>query len=178
VSLATAKAKHFTLVLCCYSPVQKSTENFVFRPKICKFLEGGNERGRIATPTSFSIFDPYEIKSLRFKFGHDIFAHTAGSDTIFFSYLLTCVVDLFEFLDIMAQMWHYVIFFSRKPTNVTSGFILNYLKKVIGGTTTQKNLKTNTKNHDIYYTDAPPGTPGVPKDAPLSTKQAHGGLVR
>ena len=44
----------------------------------------------------------------------------------------------------MAQMWHYIIFLSHKPTKVTSDFILNYLKKVIGGTTNQKNLKTNT----------------------------------
>jgi hypothetical protein len=36
-------------------------------------------------------------------------------------------------------------FFSHKPAKVTSGFVLNYLKKVIGGTTTQKILKTNTK---------------------------------
>ena len=28
----------------------------------------------------------------------------------FISYLLTCEVDLFEVLDIMAQMWHYIIF--------------------------------------------------------------------
>ena len=32
-----------------------------------------------------------------------------------------------------------------KPTKVTLDFILNYLKKVIGGATAQKNLKTNTK---------------------------------
>ena len=45
----------------------------------------------------------------------------------------------------MAQMWHYIIFFSNKPTKMTSDFVLNYLKKVIGGATNQKNLKTNTK---------------------------------
>ena len=32
--------------------------------------EDRNERGRIATPTSCSIFDSYDIKSLQFKFGH------------------------------------------------------------------------------------------------------------
>ena len=64
----------------------------------------------------------------------------------FFSYLLTCEVNLFEVLNIMAQMWQYsIIFVSHKATKVTSGFILNYLKKIIGGPTTQKNLKTNTK---------------------------------
>ena len=63
----------------------------------------------------------------------------------FISYLLICEVDLFEVLEIMAQMWHYIIFFSHKPAKVTSDFILNNFKKVIGGATTQKNLKTSTK---------------------------------
>ena len=43
----------------------------------------------------------------------------------FFSYLLTWEVDLIEILEIMAQMWQYVIFLSLKPTKVTSDFILN-----------------------------------------------------
>ena len=34
--------------------------------------EGRNEGGRVAAPTSFSIFDSYDMKSLRFKFGHGI----------------------------------------------------------------------------------------------------------
>ena len=38
------------------------------------FPEGGNEGQRVATPTSFSIFNFYDIKSLWFKFDHDIFA--------------------------------------------------------------------------------------------------------
>ena len=38
------------------------------------FLEDRNEGGRAATPTSFSIFYSYDTKSLRFEFGHDIFA--------------------------------------------------------------------------------------------------------
>ena len=33
----------------------------------------------------------------------------------------------------MAQMWHYINFFSNKPAKVTSDFILNYLKKVVMG---------------------------------------------
>ena len=41
----------------------------------------------------------------------------------FFSYLLTWEVDLIEILEIMAQMWQYVIFLSLKPTKVTSDFI-------------------------------------------------------
>ena len=46
-----------------YSRVQKSIENFVFRPNV-NFPEGRNERGRVATPTGFSIFDSYDMKSL------------------------------------------------------------------------------------------------------------------
>jgi hypothetical protein len=41
----------------------------------------------------------------------------------------------------MPQMWQYVIFLSLKPTKVTSDFILNQLKKVVGGATTQKYQK-------------------------------------
>ena len=59
----------------------------------------------------------------------------------FFSYLLAWEVDLIEILEIMAQMWQYVIFLSLKPTKVTSDFILNYLKNVVGGATTQKYQK-------------------------------------
>ena len=33
----------------------------------------GNERGRVATPTSIAIFDCYDTKTLRFEFGNDIF---------------------------------------------------------------------------------------------------------
>ena len=42
----------------------------------------------------------------------------------FFSYLLAWEVDIIEILEIMAQMWQYVIFLSLKPTKVTSDFIL------------------------------------------------------
>ena len=56
----------------------------------------------------------------------------------FFSYLLTWEVDLIEILEIMAQMWQYVIFLSLQPTKVTSDFIFYYLKKVVEGATTQK----------------------------------------
>ena len=44
------------------------------------------------------------------------------------SYLLTCEVYLTEVLEIMAHMWQYLI------------LILNYLKKVVGGATTQNFL--------------------------------------
>ena len=43
----------------------------------------------------------------------------------FFSYLRTWEVDLIEIVEIMPQMWQYVIFLSLKPTKVTSNFILN-----------------------------------------------------
>ena len=56
----------------------------------------------------------------------------------FFSNLLTCEVYLIEVLEIMAQMLQYIILLSLKALKVISDFILNYLKKVVGGTTTQK----------------------------------------
>ena len=43
----------------------------------------------------------------------------------FFSYLVTREVDVIEILDIIPQMWQYVIFLSLKPTNVTLDFMLN-----------------------------------------------------
>ena len=41
-----------------------------FRPKMA--ISRGQEWGREATPTSISIFDSYDIKTLWFEFGHDI----------------------------------------------------------------------------------------------------------
>ena len=43
----------------------------------------------------------------------------------FFLYLLTWEIDLIEILEIMAQMWQYVIFLSLQPTKVTSDFIFH-----------------------------------------------------
>ena len=37
------------------------------------FRGGGNERGREETPTSISILDSYDIKTLGFEFGNYIF---------------------------------------------------------------------------------------------------------
>ena len=54
----------------------------------------------------------------------------------------------------MAQMWQYAIFLSLKPSKVTSDFILNYLKKVVGGATTQKYQKQTQKTllqHESLY---------------------------
>ena len=58
-----------------------------------------------------------------------------------FSYLLTCEVYLIEVLKIMAQMLQYISFSSLKAIKVSSDFILNSLKKVVGGATTQKYQK-------------------------------------
>ena len=55
----------------------------------------------------------------------------------FFSYLFTCEAYLMEVLEIMAQMLQYITFLSLKSIEVSSDFILNYLKKVVGGATTQ-----------------------------------------
>jgi hypothetical protein len=63
-------------------------------------------------------------------------------------------------------------FFSHKPAKVTSHFILNYLKKVIGGgATTQKNLKTNTKTLTSSIWIHPQGSQGCQKmcQGPLNT---------
>ena len=63
----------------------------------------------------------------------------------FFSYLLTCEVYLIEVLEIMAQMLQYITFLSLKAIKVSSDFILNYLKKVVGGATAQKYQKQMLK---------------------------------
>ena len=63
----------------------------------------------------------------------------------FFSYLLTCEVYLIEVLENMAQMLQNIIFLSLKAIKVSSDFILNYLKKYVGGTTTQKYQKQMLK---------------------------------
>ena len=92
--------------------------------------------------------------------GQGLLYHTAGSDTILSH--LTCEIHLFE-LEIMAQMCYYIKFFSHKPAKVTSDFILNYLKKVIGGATTQKNSKTNIKTLIPSIWIRPQGSQGCQK---------------
>ena len=59
----------------------------------------------------------------------------------FFPCLLTCKENIIKVLEIIAQMWQYIIFLSLKPTKVTSDFILNYLQKHLEGATTQKYQK-------------------------------------
>ena len=63
----------------------------------------------------------------------------------FFSYLLSCEVYLIEVLKTIAQMWQYIICLSLKPIKVSSDSILKYLKKVVGGATTQKYQKQRQK---------------------------------
>ena len=47
----------------------------------------------------------------------------------------------------MAQMWHYINFFSYKPTKIKEDFRLYFelFEKNVGGAITEKTLKTNTK---------------------------------
>ena len=63
----------------------------------------------------------------------------------FFSYSLTYEVNLIEVLEIMAQMLQYIIILSLKAIKMSLDFILNYLKKVVGGATTQKYQKQMLK---------------------------------
>ena len=50
-----------------------------------------------------------------------------------------------EILEIMAQMLQYITFLILKSIEMSSDFILNYLKKVVGGATTQKYQKQMLK---------------------------------
>ena len=63
----------------------------------------------------------------------------------FFSYLLTFEVYLIKVLEIMAQILQYITFLSLKAIKMSPDFILNYLKKVVGGATTQKYQKQMLK---------------------------------
>ena len=87
----------------------------------------------------------------------------------FFSYLLSC-----EVLEIMAQMLQHINFLSLKAIKVSSDFICNCLKKVVGGATTQKYQKQMLKPWYLLYGSAP----GVSKDAPGPTEHAIWGLLR
>ena len=62
---------------------------------------------------------------------------------------------------IMAQMRHYIIFLSLKPIKVILDFIFNYLKKVVGGASTQKYQKQTQKPWYLHYGCAPRGAIGV-----------------
>ena len=56
-----------------YTVLQMFTQFDLFIMENAYVPVGGNERGRGATPTSISIFDSYDIKTLLFEFGNDIF---------------------------------------------------------------------------------------------------------
>ena len=66
-----------------------------------------------------------------------------------------------EVLEIMAQMLQYITFLSLKSIEVSSDFILNYLKKVVGGATTQKYQKQMLKPLYFLYGSTPRGPRGV-----------------
>ena len=70
--------------------------------------------------------------------------HTARSDPFLFHiYLLVRQISLkFQILWLKCGI---ISFLSHKPTKVISDFILNYLKKVAGGSTTQKYQKQMLK---------------------------------
>ena len=63
--------------------------------------------------------------------------HTARWNTIFSHVYLTCEVYHIKVLEISAQMLQYITFLSLKTIKMSSDFILNYLKKVVGGATTR-----------------------------------------
>ena len=54
-------------------------------------------------------------------------------------------LSLIEVLEIMVPMLQYINFLSLKTIKVSSDFILNSLKKVVGGATTQKYQKQTQK---------------------------------
>jgi len=78
----------------------------------------------------------------------------------FFSYLLTCKVYLIKVLEISAQMLQYVTFSSLKTIKMGSDFILNYLKKVVGGATTQIYQNQTLKPWYFLYGSTPRGPRG------------------
>jgi hypothetical protein len=99
--------------------------------------------------------------------------HTAGWDTIFL-YLLTLEVDLIEILEIMPQMWQYVIFFKAWNQQRWLRLYFELVEKSCRGRHNSEILEANTKT----LMDLRPGVPGVSKGALGSTKHAIWGLVR
>ena len=86
------------------------------------------------------IIYPYMVIHLR-----SLAAAHSQIEHYFFSYLLTCEVYLIEVMEILAHMLQYIIFLSLKAIKVSSDFILNYLRKVVGGATIQKYQKQMLK---------------------------------
>ena len=75
-----------------------------------------------------------------------------------------------EVLEIMTQMLQSITFLSLKSIEVSSDFILNYLKK--WGRNHSEISKTNAKTLIFLIWIHPLGVPGVSKDASGSTKHA------
>ena len=82
-----------------------------------------------------------------------------------FIFLRTCEVYLIKVLEISAQMLQYVTFLSLKTIKMSSDFILNYLKKVVGGATIPKCQKQMQKPSYFLYGSAPRGPRGVKRCA-------------
>ena len=94
---------------------------------------------------TFSLRGNLETKFLPLLFFQLALSSHSQMEHYFFSYLLTCEVYLIKVLEIMAQILQYITFLSLKAIKVSSDFILNYLKKVVGGATTQKYQKQMLK---------------------------------
>ena len=122
-------------------PLQLPTEIFWMEIFLCHLLwynlkviykKKSNFNSKISKMVNFGQFRSILVNSRQFLSFWVSLAHSQIWPYVI-SYLLTCEVDFFEVLEIMTQMWHYMIFLSHKPTKVTSGFILNNLKKSYWG---------------------------------------------
>ena len=74
-------------------------------------------------------------------------------------------LSLIEVLEIMVPMLQYINFLSLKTIKVSSDFILNSLKKVVGGATTQKYQKQMLKPWYLLYGSNPRDPRGVKRCA-------------
>ena len=79
-----------------------------------------NEEGRVATPTSFLIFDSYDMKSLWFKFGHNIFTGIWFDFFIWvflFEFLFEFLIDLiwFFYLNFIIWVWSLTLMKRTSP---------------------------------------------------------------
>ena len=88
---------------------------------------------------------PGKLINFNVHFSHIVTFSHSQMEHYFFSYLITCEVYIIKVLEIMAQILQYITFLSLKAIKVSSDFILNYLKKVVGGATAQKYQKQMLK---------------------------------
>ena len=90
---------------------------------MCVYIQEAEKFSRVLLLKVILICDVTQ-ESMSFSF---VQKNTAESDP-FFSHILTCEVNLIEFLEVMAQMGRYIIFLSLKPPKINSDFILKSLK--------------------------------------------------